>query len=99
MLNPRSPEPGESLLCIECHDCLPYEEHDMCAACLADAYCGEPCPVALRDCKKCQQDAIDAGIPRSVVLGKTTLREHFSQTYIDAQCGVARDDDGKRVAQ
>ena len=29
------------------------------------------------------QSALDAGIPLSVILGKTKLRDHFSQEYID----------------
>ena len=31
--------------------------------------------------------ALEAGIPLSVIEGKTRLRDHFSQEYIDAQCG------------
>jgi hypothetical protein len=31
--------------------------------------------------------ALGAGIPLSVVQGKTTLRDHFPQQYIDFQCG------------
>ncbi len=33
--------------------------------------------------------ASDAGIPRSVIAGKTALKDHFSQSYIDSQCGRA----------
>ena len=34
-----------------------------------------------------QTSALEAGIPLSVVLGKTKLRDHFSQDYIDYQSG------------
>jgi hypothetical protein len=33
-----------------------------------------------------QQSALDAGIPLSVIEGKTKLSDHFSETYIDSQC-------------
>lgn len=42
----------------------------------------EPCRRAIE-----RQGALDAGIPLSVVDGETTLRDHFSREYIDAQCG------------
>lgn len=34
-----------------------------------------------------QREAQKAGIPISVIEGKTRLRDHFSQEYIDSQCG------------
>lgn len=44
-------------------------------------WCGA-CERALR-----REAALAAGIPLSVVEGKTALRDHFPQSYIDAQCG------------
>lgn len=32
------------------------------------------------------QSALDAGIPRSVIEGKTKLNDHFSPEYIESQC-------------
>lgn len=42
-----------------------------------------------KDCYKAmqKQSALDAGIPLSVIEGKTKLTDHFSQEYIDSQCG------------
>lgn len=37
-----------------------------------------------------RRDAISAGIPASVVDGKTKLRDHFSESYIDFMCGRDR---------
>jgi hypothetical protein len=38
--------------------------------------------------------AMSAGIPLSVILGKTKLRDHFSQDYIDFMCNrPARSED------
>lgn len=47
-----------------------------------DGTCCTPCR---RDIER--QAALDAGIPLSVVNGETKLRDHFPQSYIDAQCG------------
>lgn len=44
-------------------------------------YC-EPCYL-----EWAKQGALAAGIPLSVIEGKTKLTDHFSQEYIDAQCG------------
>ena len=33
-----------------------------------------------------KRSALEAGIPLSVIEGKTTLRDHFSQEYIDFKC-------------
>lgn len=33
------------------------------------------------------EGALEAGIPMSVIEGKTTLRDHFSQADIDDMCG------------
>lgn len=38
-------------------------------------------------CPRFVSSALDAGIPLSVVMGKTKLTDHFSREYIDAQCG------------
>jgi hypothetical protein len=41
------------------------------------------------DCEECarliEQSALDAGIPLSVIQGKTKLTDHFSREYIDMQ--------------
>jgi hypothetical protein len=44
-------------------------------------YC-EKCYLAI-----CKKSALDAGIPLSVIEGKTKLTDHFSQEYIDYMCG------------
>jgi hypothetical protein len=42
-------------------------------------------------CEACQIiGALDAGIPRSVIAGKTKLSDHFSEGYIDHKCGRSR---------
>ena len=33
-----------------------------------------------------RQGALDAGIPLSVIEGKTKLSDHFSEAYIESQC-------------
>jgi len=33
-----------------------------------------------------KQSALDAGIPLSVIEGKTKLSDHFSEEYIKSQC-------------
>lgn len=43
--------------------------------------------------KNFRDGALDAGIPLSVIEGRTKLKEHFSQEYIDAQCGRKNDND------
>jgi hypothetical protein len=44
----------------------------------------------LDDCWTCRaymrQSALEAGIPLSVVEGKTKLSDHFSERYINEQC-------------
>ena len=40
-----------------------------------------------------KQNALDAGIPLSVIEGKTKLKDHFSQEYIDYQCGKEKSED------
>jgi hypothetical protein len=37
-----------------------------------------------------KQSALDAGIPLSVIEGKTKLSDHFSEDYINAQCGQVK---------
>jgi len=37
--------------------------------------------------EQAKQSALDAGIPLSVIEGKTNLRDHFSQEYIDWMAG------------
>jgi hypothetical protein len=34
-----------------------------------------------------KQSALDAGIPLSVIEGKTKLSDHFSKEYIEYRCG------------
>lgn len=46
---------------------------------------GEYCLPCLR--KITVQSALDAGIPLSVIEGKTKLSDHFSKEYIAKQCG------------
>lgn len=61
----------------ECEDCgVKFNEGHV-----ADdgEYC-EPCYEAI-----CVKSALDAGIPLSVIEGRTKLRDHFSQEYIDSQ--------------
>lgn len=48
---------------------------------------GDPCEGSPRTCASARQSALDAGIPLSVVRGETTLTDHFSRDYVDAQCG------------
>jgi hypothetical protein len=48
---------------------------------------GEPCPNGVRDCPGCVESARDAGIPLSVILGRTNLRNHFPDRYIDQEIG------------
>ncbi len=39
-------------------------------------------------CNEClKRNALEAGIPLSVIEGKTKLRDHFPQEYIDWKCG------------
>lgn len=35
----------------------------------------------------CKRGALDAGIPVSVIEGRTKLTDHFSESYINSQCG------------
>lgn len=44
---------------------------------------GEYCETCFEDI--CVKGALNAGIPLSVIQNKTTLRDHFSQSYIDLQ--------------
>lgn len=49
-------------------------------------------------CDKCDrtnmiQGALDAGIPMSVIMGRTKLSDHFSERYINAQCGKPSHDE------
>lgn len=37
-----------------------------------------------------KEEALNAGIPLSVIEGKTKLTDHFSQEYIDFQCGKSK---------
>ena len=39
------------------------------------------------------KSALEAGIPRSVIEGRTKLTDHFSQEYIDSQCGKTKEND------
>ena len=49
------------------------------------------------ECNECIEEfksrAIEAGIPLSVIEGKTKLSDHFSQDYINEQCGRTNDDE------
>lgn len=56
-----------------------------CRAC--EAQDGDSCEGSPATCKSARESALSAGIPLSVILGKTTLHDHFSEEYIDAQCG------------
>ena len=53
--------------------------------------------VADPNCEECERewkaDANYAGIPWSVIQGKTKLSDHFSQEYIDVMCGKKPDDE------
>lgn len=42
-----------------------------------------------------KQSALDAGIPLSVIEGKTKLSDHFSQDYINSKCGHTLREDKK----
>lgn len=48
---------------------------------------GDVCPVGHCHCPACRAAALDAGIPLSVVEGKTKLTDHFSEERIDLECG------------
>jgi hypothetical protein len=47
----------------------------------------EECPFCERDEAAQQASAVAAGIPRSVVEGRTKLSDHFSNVAIDLMCG------------
>lgn len=67
----------EYVTCDDCRKKVPYDESigndsgDWCEDCYQ---------------KMWKQGARDAGIPELVIEGKTKLRDHFSQEYIDHQC-------------
>lgn len=64
----------------------------MAAASCKECDDGESCGRAVRDCPVQRQSAIEAGIPESVIDGKTKLRDHFSREYINAQAGRQDED-------
>ena len=56
---------------------LSYAELAKLCTCNDDETCCPACEVA---------NAIQAGIPRSVVAGRTKLSDHFSESYINWKC-------------
>lgn len=54
-------------------------------------YCKEHDETYDPECGQCRNDVVNsalrAGIPLSVINGETKLSDHFSQEYIDQQCG------------
>jgi len=58
---------------------------------LVEQYCerfGIPDDLYEKICQEIwKQEALDAGIPLSVIEGKTKLSDHFSPEYITQQCG------------
>ncbi len=62
-----------------------------CPAC--EAQDGDPCEGGPEECLSAYESALDAGIPSSVILGKSKLTDHFTKAYIDAQC--LSDSDGE----
>lgn len=52
---------------------------------------GELCDRGARECPEQRRAAIDAGIPESVIDGKTRLRDHFSPEFIRAMSGIVED--------
>lgn len=70
---------------VECDDCkAKFDREDMHHD-ESGSYC-EPCYEAAF-----KQGALDAGIPLSVIEGKTKLTDHFSQDYIDHMCNKKKD--------
>jgi hypothetical protein len=61
---------------------MPLSELERLCSCTEAALAGEEsmCEAC------CVAGAINAGIPRSVIAGETSLRDHFSEEYINAQC-------------
>lgn len=53
------------------------------------------------DCEECmksaRRSALEAGIPESVFDGKTKLRDHFSQEYIDLMCGRVQENEDENT--
>lgn len=47
----------------------------------------QSCPLPMNECPECVASARDAGIPMSVILGKTKLSDHFSEAQIARECG------------
>lgn len=56
-------------------------------ACLGAADNERACPNGAGRCPECNDNARYAGIPLSVILGKTKLTDHFSKEYIRSQTG------------
>ncbi len=61
---------------------------------MSEPYCevcsnseGGSCDRRTADCPVQRQGALDAGIPLSVIEGKSKLTDHFSKAFIDMQCG------------
>ncbi len=52
-----------------------------------EAQNGDACSGSERTCLARRNSALDAGIPASVLDGKTTLRDHFSDQYIAYMLG------------
>lgn len=48
---------------------------------------GEPCRKPISDCPRMRQSALEAGIPASVIDGKTKLSNHFSREHIEREAG------------
>ncbi len=48
---------------------------------------GDPCPNRTSECPECTASALDAGIPLSVIQGKTKLSDHFSPAEIARNSG------------
>ena len=62
-----------------------YSDVDVSATECIELHCEELKELAIK--KYMKDQALAAGIPESVIDGKTKLTDHFSQEYIDMKCG------------
>lgn len=108
-------EPGESLLCVECHDCLPVNGQDECAICLGDEqhwgtcfHCGHDGRLAVFPDGEYDSDGALRDCSTRVCLrcGSKDVSQacDCDPWTVDAKCRpVLREpsarDEGKRVAQ
>lgn len=108
-------EPGESLLCVECHDRLPLIGQDECANCFGDEqhwgtcfHCGHDGPLAVFPDGEYDSDGALRDCSTRICLrcgskdvGETCDCNEYGDA--DDRCRQwrppARDEDGKRVAQ